>query len=99
MKMLTKQNQKDLPALYSQEEKGTDAIIQVKFFNPIGSWTWYATEFDGIDTFFGLVDGLEMEMGYFLLSELKSYGGQWGLGIERDMHFTKCSIQDIMDAK
>jgi hypothetical protein len=29
------------------------------------SWTWYSTEFDGEDLFFGLVVGFETELGYF----------------------------------
>ena len=41
-----------MPALYSQEDKGGDAKIAVKFFTPDADWTWYATEFDGEDTFF-----------------------------------------------
>jgi hypothetical protein len=49
--------------------------------------TWYATEFDGEDLFFGLVDGLEKEFGYFSLSELESVDGPFGVGIERDLYF------------
>ena len=41
----------------------------MKFFS--ASWTWYATEFDGDDTFFGLVVGDYPELGYFTLTELE----------------------------
>ena len=58
-------SKKVLPKLYSQEEKGDEAVAYVKFFTPWSNWTWYATEFDGEDTFFGLVIGLETELGYF----------------------------------
>ena len=44
MKLLTKENLKALPPLYSQEEKGKEALAVVKFFNPGGMGTWYATE-------------------------------------------------------
>jgi hypothetical protein len=44
MKLLTKENLKALPALYSQEAKGDAAVAVVKFFNPGGAGTWYATE-------------------------------------------------------
>jgi hypothetical protein len=64
-----------------------NAIAQVKFFTPDGGWTWYATEFDGDDLFFGLVVGFEMELGYFRLSELKTVRGRLGLPIERDLTF------------
>jgi hypothetical protein len=96
MMLLTAANRKALPALYSNE--GTpagDAVAVVKFFNPTGNWTWYATEFDGDDTFFGLVDGHEKELGYFSLSELASVKGRFGLGIERDRHFTPTALKNI----
>jgi hypothetical protein len=64
-----------------------DALAQVKFFISDAQWTWYASEFDGEDIFFGLVIGLEIELGYFSLSELKSVKGPLGLPIERDLHF------------
>lgn len=86
MKLLTKAIIKSLPPLYSQENN-PDPVVRVKFFDPTGSWTWYATEFDGVDTFFGLVDGHEKELGYFSLSELQAVRGQFGLGVERDLHF------------
>ena len=43
MKLLTEEIRAKLPALYSQEDVA-DPMVVVKFFNPIGSWTWYATE-------------------------------------------------------
>ena len=55
--LLTKALREQLPPLYGQVEKADDAIAYVKFFDPCRSWTWYATEFDGEDRFFGLIDG------------------------------------------
>ena len=82
MKLLTKELKKKLPPLYANEDKkDPDAIV--KFFTPFSNWTWYATEFDGKDLFFGLVDGHEKELGYFSLSELESLGGK----IERDLYW------------
>ena len=43
MKLLTKELMKKLPALYSQEGV-EDKKIPVKFFDSMGSWTWYVTE-------------------------------------------------------
>lgn len=97
MVLLTKEVLKKLPPLYSQEEKGLDAVAVVKFFTPDSNWTWYATEFDGEDLFFGLVDGFEKEIGYFRLSELKSVKGTLGLPIERDMYFKPKSLKELMD--
>ena len=82
MKLLTKQLREALPSLYTNENE-TDPKAIVKFFTPFSNWTWYATEFDGDDTFFGLVDGLDKELGYFSLAELESLGPK----LERDLHF------------
>ena len=98
VQLLTKKNRQDLPEIYSQDGKGTDAVAVVKFFTPDSSWTWYATEFDGEETFFGLVDGHEKELGYFHLSELASARGPMGLPIERDRFFTPVALQELMQA-
>ena len=95
MKLLTQEIRRKLPKLYTQEEKGSEAVAVVKFFTPTSSWTWYATEFDGEDTFFGLVDGLEKELGYFSLRELESVRGPFGLGVERDMYWTPKTLTQI----
>ncbi len=54
-----------LPPLYHNERMGLEAVVPLKFFTPAGGWTWYPTEFDGDDLFFGLVSGFEVELGYF----------------------------------
>ncbi len=51
--------------------------VVCKFFTPDANWTWYAVSASrdpetGNVQFFGLVDGLELELGYFWLSELQS---------------------------
>lgn len=94
MKLLTKEILKRIPKLYSQENID-DPIIHVKFFTPWANWTWFATEFDGKDTFFGYVMGLDKEMGYFSLNELQSVKGPFGLGIERDMHFSPRPLSEV----
>lgn len=97
MQLLTAEIKTKLPKLYTQEEKGLEALAMVKFFTPDSNWTWYATEFDGKDTFFGLVDGFEKELGYFSLSELQSARGQLGLPIERDLYFKPRTLKELMD--
>lgn len=86
-KLLTQKDRKRLPPLYSQDDN-PDPMVWVKFFNPYGEGTWLATEFDGRDTFFGLVDLGYPELGYFSLRELQSIRGPGGVqGIERDAYF------------
>ena len=77
--LLTTEIKSKLPPLYSQEDN-PDPLVHVKFFK--GSWTWYACEFDPVDgIFFGIVDGHEMELGYFSLEELES------IYVELDRHW------------
>jgi len=95
--LLDSDSRDKLPELYSGEEQGLDALAQVKFFTPDAQWTWYASEYNGEDIFFGLVIGLEIEFGYFSLSELQSVKGPLGLPIERDMHFEPQSLRAIRD--
>ncbi len=86
MKLMTKKLRRKIPPLYSAE-KQADPMVHVKFFTPDSSWTWYVLEFDGKDTFFGLVYGLVTELGYFSLSEISTVAGPLGLKVERDLHF------------
>jgi hypothetical protein len=95
MELMPKGIRENLPALYAQEKLGGKAVVHVKYFTPDGSWTWWATEFDGEDTFFGLVEGHVRELGYFSLSELREARGPMGLPIERDLHWRPQTLQEI----
>ena len=90
-----------LPKLYAQEGN-KDPTVHVKFFQPWGAWTWFATEGeqqDGDFIFFGYVIGHEREWGYFSLNELSSVTGPMGLKIERDIHFTPKPRSQVSDIK
>ncbi|MBX3004598.1 MAG: DUF2958 domain-containing protein [Anaerolineales bacterium] len=94
--LLDQASREKLPPLNSNEELGLMAQALVKFFTPDSNWTWYASEFDGDDTFFGLVAGLDVELGYFLLSELQSVRGPLGLPVERDIHYQPKTLKDLL---
>lgn len=96
MQLLTKALWRSLPPLGAGEDHAT-ALARVKFFTPDSSWTWYASEFDGDDTFFGLVDGFELEFGYFSLRELQGVRGHLGLPIERDLHFRPVPLAQLYE--
>jgi len=96
MQLLTETVRRQLPPLYTQEGKGLDAVAYVKFFTPDAHWTWYATEFDGQDTFFGFVQGDFPELGYFSLKELSQVRGRLGLPVERDRYFRPTSLRSLM---
>ena len=95
--LLTQEIKATLPPLYdSEKHPEKEAIAMVKFFSPYSQWTWYAIEFDGEDTFFGLVDGFEMEYGYFSYSELEAVTVFGGVpAVERDCHWSPRPVKEI----
>jgi hypothetical protein len=96
MKLITKAQAKKVPALYAQDGQGMEAIAFIKLFTPWTSWTWYVTEMDPeTGECFGLVDGLERELGYFHLEELESITGPAGLKIERDQWFDPKPLSQV----
>jgi len=92
MQLLTEEICRTLPYL---GEKNGDSVARVKFFTPDSSWTWYASEFDGDDILYGLVDGFEVEFGTFSLKELQAVRGPLGLPIERDVSFTPIPLDQL----
>jgi hypothetical protein len=94
MQLLTNELRRKLPKLYASEHEA-DPVVICKFFTPDSSWTWYAIEFDGDDTFFGFVEGLDNELAYFSLSELESVRGPLGLPIERDLYFEPRRLSQV----
>lgn len=95
MKLMTKKIAAAIPGIGGQE-KVTDPIAYVKYFDPCGSWTWFCTEYDpSTGRMFGLVKGHETELGYFSLPELASVHNRMGLGIERDRSFRPTPLSKI----
>jgi hypothetical protein len=98
--LITKELRAKFPPLYANDGKDPSAVpVIAKFFTPTSSWTWYATEFDGEDRFFGLVAGLEKEFGYFSLAELESVRGPFGVGVERDKYFGSATLADVLSGE
>ena len=95
MKLITKEIERKFEEfpLYSQDGKGLNAEVLVKFFNPTGVGSWYITEAnkleDGDYEMFGychLGDDENAEFGNVLLSDLEDIKLPYGLKIERDMY-------------
>ncbi|MCD6390528.1 MAG: DUF2958 domain-containing protein [Dehalococcoidia bacterium] len=98
MKLLTQELRHRFPKLGEMDGKDPSQVkVIAKFFDPCSRWTWYATEFDGQDIFFGFVCGIENELGYFSLSELERVRNRLGLGIERDRHFGEHTLAEVME--
>ena len=97
MKLITKtlEEQKEKIGCQSQS---ADPIIVAKFFDPCGSATWYATEYDAENKIaFGYVTGLAFdEWGTFSITELESIKRPFGLGIERDLYFKEQRFKEII---
>ena len=89
MQLITPELREQLIA--NGKRRDDDHVPVVKFFNPVGAATWLVTEMDAEDNdyLFGLADlGMGFpELGGISLSELQSYRGPLGLGIERDLYF------------
>ncbi len=95
MQLLTEKIAKRLPPLYSQEEQGENAIAVVKFFTPLSTWRWYASEYDPEQRLcFGVVVGYEREYGYFSLEELEAIRGPGGITIERDLYWKSRPLKE-----
>lgn len=95
---MTPELKRQIPPLYTAENDA-DPVVYTKFFTPWASWTWYVLEFDGTDTCFGWVEGLEKELGYFSISELQGIEGPFRLRVERDLSFTPCPLSKITGRK
>ena len=82
----------------------TDPTLRCRFFTPDSNWTWYVIEAGRcVDLagerdilFFGYVEGLEKEFGYFSRNELASIRGPMGMRIERDLYFAPRMISHIL---
>jgi len=101
MKLLTKEILNKLPTLDAVANEA-DPIVQVKFFDPTGSFTWYAYAYDPTNRIFsGIVfsnmcpDG---ECGDFSLDELEhckdGMRGLRALPIERDRSFRPTKLSE-----
>ena len=102
VKLMTKELEKTFEKypLYSQEGKGLEAEVVVKYFNPCGAGTWLITEGEKMDNgdwgFFGYCHITDWEWGYVYLSELESVKLPFGLTIEREMYGTGDKVKDYI---
>lgn len=100
MKLISKELEQRFAEIGEQNSNENPLVI-AKFFDPAGSATWYATEYDKeTNTCFGYVTGLiENEWGAFSISELEQVHHPFGLGIERDIFFKETRFDDLFKRK
>ena len=87
--------------LYSQDGKGEDSVVLVKYFNPCGAGTWLITEAeqqeDGDWLLFGYCHIFEREWGDVMLSDLQNLKLPFGLTIECDLYIPKdAKVKDLI---
>ena len=98
-KLMTKELGNTIPALYANEnvEDYDTVMAKVKLFSPYNGWTWYVTEWEAeTGLCFGLVEGFEVELGYFDLTELAeaTVFGQVP-AVERDLYWKPQTLGEI----
>lgn len=73
-------------------------VVIAKFFDPVGSASWYATEYDAeTNICYGYVTGLAYdEWGTFSLTILESIKRPLDLSIERDLYFKEIGIDELI---
>ena len=98
MKLMTKVLQERFENVGDQSES-KDPLFIAKFFNPVGSQTWYASEYNPETKIcYGYVTGMYAdEWGTFSLNELEDLKLPFGLGIERDIHFKEVRSSTIIE--
>jgi len=98
MKLLTKEIAEELQKQYPM---GSDMeqIVFAKLFDPSSSWSWYLINQDPDDFYYlwGIVKGVEIEMGSINLAALEEYRGRLGIGIERDIYFTPLPAREVWE--
>ena len=87
--------------IYSQDGKGEDSVVLVKYFNPCGAGTWLIVEAEqkeyGNWLLFGYCHIFEWEWGYVMLSDLQNLKLPFGLTIERDLYIPKdAKVKDLI---
>jgi len=90
MQLITNEIEKRLPPLYATEND-KDPTVQLKLFTPDAQCTWLITEYDPAqDLAFGFatLNGLDGELGYISIAEIRTVRGRFGLPVERDKGFS-----------
>ena len=99
MKLLTKEITKKAQKQYDKGSDMDEQMVVAKFFDPMGSWTWYLMNMqDETGNYaWGIVKGHEVEAGSFSVRQLQDIKLPFGIGIERDTLFEPMKASDVFD--
>ena len=95
--LIQKEILSNIPNLYKTEDE-KDPLCHIKLFTPDSNFTWYIIESSiDEDICYCYTVGLESELGYISLVELKTIRGSLNLPIERDMSFKPTLLSKIKE--
>ena len=99
MKLFTKAIEAKAQAQFPLGNEMEKQVVVAKFFNPTGTGTWYLVNQDPQDNdyLWGICHIFEWEVGSFSKSELENFRGNFGLGIERDLHFEEVNAKELFE--
>lgn len=98
-KLMPESIRSKIPKLYFNDGN-KNPMVHVKFFSPYSNYTLYVTEFDGEDTLYGYVTGMNYnEWGYSSLNELAEQNRNGLPLIERDLYFKPKKFKSISEIK
>lgn len=81
-----------------ESEMVADPIVRCRLFHPLADWNWYVIEYDPASkTYFGLVFGTTIEVGYFSEVELLKIEIS-GIGIECDRAWKERPLSKVLKA-
>ena len=94
MKLMTK-SIKEKAVKQFDEGSDMEQKVVAKFFDAMGGWKWFLMNMDDSDGDYcwGIVQGHEVEMGSFSMSELQSMSPR----IQRDLYFEPMKAKDVWD--
>ena len=97
--LMTEKLADTIPAIGATENAPDydEVLAPAKLFSPYSNWSWYITEMDRqTGQCFGLVEGLDTELGYFDLTELAETTVLGGVpAVERDLYWQPMTLGEI----
>lgn len=74
-----------------------EIVAKVRLFNPTGIGTWWIAAYDPeTGNAWGVAELHERECGAIWMPELVEFRGQFGLPIERDLHWRPATVGAIL---
>jgi hypothetical protein len=86
-----------LPTINDSDPSDIDALAPVKFYLADDEQAWYATAFDGQDTFMGLIVNQEIQLGSFSLTDLHRKRGRLGISVGRDPDYIPQTLRQLYE--